>query len=84
LHVLSPDHELAVHKGSGVVMEGKSLRQILDGDARTSGDDCGKLAPKQHIQTPRVILTRENEFGIGVQIDQDLKDGYLAGFYAGG
>ena len=56
----------------------------MDGDTRTSGDDCEKLAPKQHIQTPRVILTRENEFGIGVQIDQDLGKNKLAAFYAGG
>ena len=84
LHVLSPDHELSVHDGSGVVMKGKTLREILNGDTLTRDDDCGKLASIQHTLTPRVILKRENDFGIGVQIDEDLGKGKLAGFYAGG
>ena len=84
LHVLSPDHELSVHDGSGVVMKGRTLREILNGDTLIRDDDCGKLASIQYTMTPRVILKREIDFGIGVQIDEDLGKGKLAGFYAGG
>ena len=75
LNVLSPDHELAVHDGSGVVMKGKTLREILNGDTLTRDDVCGKLASIQYTLTPRVILKRDIDFGIGVQIDEDLGKG---------
>ena len=56
----------------------------MNGDTLTRDDDCGKRASIQHTLTPGVILKRDNDFGICVQIDEDLGKGKLAGFYAGG
>ena len=64
-------------------MEGKALRKFSDSDPQTRGDNCGKLASIQQIQTAKVIIKKENEFGIGDQVDQDLGKDQLAGFNAG-